>query len=167
MVWIFYGNNADNRLMCCSFSCCSAVLAPSQGLLSVPCSASQQVHKKLAGSTTRTAGPKWPQGYSIPWNVRLSKPAGRIGQGADLCSGTAWASSRWWAVHCASLFLWGFTSLSFLLQLLLLLLYYTLYQLWNCSYLKPRSLLFFFSFSSPSHRRVSKCPMWYLIARWG
>lgn len=59
---------------------CSAVLTPSQGLLSVPCSASQQVHKKLGGSRTRTADPKWPQGYSTPWNARLSTPAGRIGQ---------------------------------------------------------------------------------------
>lgn len=48
------------------FGCCWAVLTLSQGLSSVSCSASEQVHKKLVGSTARTWDFNWPKGYYTP-----------------------------------------------------------------------------------------------------
>lgn len=57
--------------------CCWAMLSLSQGLSSFPCSASEQVHKRLGGSIAPTADPKWPKGYSIPENVTNSIETGR------------------------------------------------------------------------------------------
>jgi len=52
------------------------VLILSQGLFSFLCSASKEVHKKLGGSTARTAGPNWPKGYSMTYDIMLSKKTG-------------------------------------------------------------------------------------------
>lgn len=121
---LWFGSSMRTMLMC------SAVLTPSQGLLSVPCSATQQVHKKLGGSRIRTADPKWPQGYSTPWNARLSTPAGRISQkglitAQELAGHPQQVVSIVLCTTCEVLFL--SLSLSFLLLLLLLLLYYISY----------------------------------------
>lgn len=145
--------------MCCCFSCCSAVLIPSQGLLSVPCSASQPVHKKLGGSMTRTADPKWPEGYSIPWNIRLCTPAGGIGQEglitAQELAGHRSADGEHCIVH--HLFLWGFTFLSPFCDSCCYCCYYTVFCIhyWTVS-ISTQEFYVFFWFSPPSHRRENK-----------
>ncbi|KAK4828920.1 hypothetical protein QYF61_001541 [Mycteria americana] len=51
-----------------------------------------EVHKKLGGDTARTADPKWPKGYSIPYDVMLNKKTGGSWLGEQgHCSGTGWA----------------------------------------------------------------------------
>jgi len=50
------------------------------------------VHKKLGEDTARTAGPNWPEGYPIPYDVTLNnKTGGNWLRGSDNCSGTGWA----------------------------------------------------------------------------
>ena len=38
-------------------------------------------HKKLAEDTARAADPKWPTGYSIPWDIPSSIGTGKLGRG--------------------------------------------------------------------------------------
>lgn len=38
-------------------------------------------HKKLRGDRTRTAGPNWPKGYSIPYSIMVNNKIGGGGGG--------------------------------------------------------------------------------------
>lgn len=54
------------------FSCCWADLTLIREPFSFPCSANEEVHRKLIGSTGGRAALDWPEGYSVPRNVMPS-----------------------------------------------------------------------------------------------
>lgn len=115
----------------------------SQGLFSVPWSASEKMHRKLGGSLAGTGALNWPKGNSTPQNVLPSIWTGEITwkEEADGGSGTSLALvSRGWAIVLSSLVLLGF----YLLLSLSCLLVTTLLQLSNHFDLNMSSILFSF-----------------------
>jgi len=142
------------------------VLILSQGLFSLPHSASEEKHKKMGGSTARTADPSWPKGYSIPYDVMLSTQTGdsRLG-GCNRCSRMGWVwVSGWWAIAlCITRFVYS------IIIVVTIIIISPFAVLLNCLYLNPRVLLFF-PFSSPSHRcgeRSERMAAWCLVVGWG
>lgn len=103
------------------FHCCWAVLACRQGFPFFPFFPLSMnrlgAGKKLEEDTVRTADPKWPKGYSIPYNIMLSRKkceevflgeainAWRLAGDQSICR-------TWWVIVFASLFLFVFASLT-------------------------------------------------------
>lgn len=112
------------------FGCCWAVLTLNPGIFSFPRSGSEQVHKKLGGSTARTGDPNLPKGCSMPWSIMVSVHTGEVGQELLIaCQG--WAGH--WSEHDEQLY-WvsplfcGFNSSLFLSPFPLLLII----DIWFC-----------------------------------
>lgn len=55
------------------------------------------MHKKLGGNATKTAGLNWPEGYPIPYSVKMSNKyrGSWPGEGCH-GSGPGWASVGGW-----------------------------------------------------------------------
>lgn len=65
------------------------MLTLNQVFFRCPCSASEEMHKKLRGRMARTADLKWPSGYSIPYICSVYK-LGQVGH-EGLITAQAWA----------------------------------------------------------------------------
>lgn len=131
----------------------------SQGLLIFPCSANEQVHRKLERSMARTADQNRPKGYSIPWNAMLSILTVRNWLiGTNHCSGLGWAlvSGCLATPLCITSLFWVLFLSFFLLYSFIIIYYFYYYyyhhhilnQLLVSSYLKGFTL---FVLHSPPH----------------
>lgn len=110
-------------------------------LFSVSCSASEELHKKLGGSTARTADPKLAReifhtikhfAHCVNWG---SCCEGLMAAGRQAGHRSAGAEHLYWA-SLVPLGVYMFFSLQLLLSLVLL--HITLSQLLNCFYLKSK-----------------------------
>lgn len=144
------------------------MLILSQGLLSVSCSVSEELHKKLGGRKARTAHLSWPKRYATVQHVMpMYKLRELPGRGLNIALG--------WAGYCSEgseQFVSGFVTLSpSSFHYHSINFYYNtiLFQSLNCSYLNPQSL----SFPSDSLLQCwgmsgeARGTWWYPVPGWG
>lgn len=94
VLWVQDGNNVGYTLI---LGLLLSSADPKSRIFSLPCSGSEQVHKRLGGSTARPANLNVPRGYSIHGasHGQCINWGGWSGA-AECLSGTGWALVRVW-----------------------------------------------------------------------